>query len=1218
MSKPTYLGANVDVTVDSFAGLVNKTNEIRYDMGTIVVTVGPVLQPNTTNGALSSGNAHVQGYFSANTLIASDGLRGGSVSAPGLLQITSNTTFANSELVKIANNTINFLVDGATTTINSNTVINGTNASITANASISGATLAVSAVSSFTSNVSISGTTTTITSNVDVSTANVFIDASETTIGSNSTDVFDVNAVSTFQSDVTINSNTAITANLVHSGAVAQFDQNVILGSNSSDSVSVNGRIDTNIVPTSNNILDIGSTLNRWGNGHFSAVLSSSMFTGNLDSTDTITAANLDVTDTFETGAGSTVNLNGHINLGNDITDTLTVTARVDSAIIPLANTTYDLGSISNYWRNLFVANLVSADTVELTGGRLEFASALNNNRLVVESGNTSYSSLKMEFNHTGGTVNTTPLQFNRLEAIPTTDRAYSLGTLTNRFANVHVDVVTANTMSLGGALGQQVLLTGGDVRIQGNLRVDGNTSLSSNNVLSLSQGDIDTLRVFDTISISNTTVWSGNVTPTSNNVFEFGTPAKVLKAVYASDLHGNLAWSSVTSKPDPTVSVSLSGDVSGSGSATLTDLANGSISIATTIQPNSVALATDTTGSFVQQVTAGSGISVSGGTGENASVVVSHADTSTAANVAVNSSGGTVLQDITLNFDAYGHVVSRSVASVNLDGRYYTEAESDARFVNVTGDTITGNLSVGGTVYSTYFDGATGNSTFISAGETLSQFVSNVPNTGEIVHIGAEGGVKIYSSADNWATSWATSKHEATLLNTSGNSVFPGTVTATTFSGAFSGNGSNITALNGSNISTGTVADARIASTIVRTSRTINTGSGLSGGGNLSADRTLSVDSTVIRTTGNQTIGGTKTFTSVPIMSINSGEVLRLVNTSATGSPYMSFYQGGTRRAYIQYQDNGDYISLKNEVTLEELRIDGGSNGLIFVEGGTARTVYHSGNLPAYPSVGNGTITVQGTGVLGGSGAFSLNQSTSETVSISHDTMSFTEYSTNPGTNLVYSTLGFDAYGHVNAYGKTDLDGLYLRHSGNRTHYGTITFSQTSGNVIDVSGGASIKIAQNRFVYGETDFSASTVTDTTLELDLGSGSDFVVKTSTGTIDEIWHFDRSNGNFSAWGSITTLSDRRVKKNIAPIKGALNKVLALQGVTYTKTTGEDDKTEIGLIAQDIQKVVPELVTGEPDGEAMMTVNYANSVALLIEAIKEQQKQIQELKDKLNGI
>jgi len=84
----------------------------------------------------------------------------------------------------------------------------------------------------------------------------------------------------------------------------------------------------------------------------------------------------------------------------------------------------------------------------------------------------------------------------------------------------------------------------------------------------------------------------------------------------------------------------------------------------------------------------AGSTIITEAGSGlSKSSRTLSHADTSSQASV--NNSNGTVIQDITL--DTYGHITG--INSVNLDGRYYTESEADSRFVNVTGDTMTGVL---------------------------------------------------------------------------------------------------------------------------------------------------------------------------------------------------------------------------------------------------------------------------------------------------------------------------------------------------------------------------------------------------------------------------------------------------------------------------------------------------------------------------------------------
>ena len=83
------------------------------------------------------------------------------------------------------------------------------------------------------------------------------------------------------------------------------------------------------------------------------------------------------------------------------------------------------------------------------------------------------------------------------------------------------------------------------------------------------------------------------------------------------------LDWTNTTNKPDPKVTVTLTGDVTGTANTTLTDLASGTISVATTIAANSVALGTDTTGNYVAGVTQGTGITISGTAGEGWSPTV-------------------------------------------------------------------------------------------------------------------------------------------------------------------------------------------------------------------------------------------------------------------------------------------------------------------------------------------------------------------------------------------------------------------------------------------------------------------------------------------------------------------------------------------------------------------------------------------------------------------
>jgi len=114
----------------------------------------------------------------------------------------------------------------------------------------------------------------------------------------------------------------------------------------------------------------------------------------------------------------------------------------------------------------------------------------------------------------------------------------------------------------------------------------------------------------------------------------------------------------------------------------------------------------------------------------------------------------------------------------------------------------------------------------------------------------------------------------------------------------------------------------------------------------------------------------------------------------------------------------------------------------------------------------------------------------------------------------------------------------------------------------------------------------------------------------------------SDGTFHADGDIiaystTASSDKRLKKNIKPIDNALDIVDKLQGVHFNWK--KDDKKSIGYIAQDVEKVLPEMVKEQNhfnDG-SYKTVNYAAMVSVMGEAIKELRAEVEELKKQING-
>lgn len=106
----------------------------------------------------------------------------------------------------------------------------------------------------------------------------------------------------------------------------------------------------------------------------------------------------------------------------------------------------------------------------------------------------------------------------------------------------------------------------------------------------------------------------------------------------------------------------------------------------------------------------------------------------------------------------------------------------------------------------------------------------------------------------------------------------------------------------------------------------------------------------------------------------------------------------------------------------------------------------------------------------------------------------------------------------------------------------------------------------------------------------------------------------NTGDFTVTGNVTASSDRRLKKNIKPIGNAMEKITKLNGsVWQRKDTGQK---QTGLIAQEVEKVLPEAVQKDKDGYRSLA--YGNMVGLLVEGMKEQQQSIKELKERIKTL
>ena len=164
--------------------------------------------------------------------------------------------------------------------------------------------------------------------------------------------------------------------------------------------------------------------------------------------------------------------------------------------------------------------------------------------------------------------------------------------------------------------------------------------------------------------------------------------------------------------------------------------------------------------------------------------------------------------------------------------------------------------------------------------------------------------------------------------------------------------------------------------------------------------------------------------------------------------------------------------------------------------------------------------------------------------------------------------------------------------------------------------------------VEGDIDFDANGGNfkfsdDGTQVLDIAnSSSDVVIKTMVNDkdliikgIDNTSEITACTFDMSAAGKATfnddvvAFSDERLKSNIETIPNALDKVLKMRGVNFEK----NGHKSMGVIAQEVQKIIPEVVSTEmKDGEEYLGVAYPNMVGVLIEAIKDLQNQVNELK------
>jgi hypothetical protein len=189
-----------------------------------------------------------------------------------------------------------------------------------------------------------------------------------------------------------------------------------------------------------------------------------------------------------------------------------------------------------------------------------------------------------------------------------------------------------------------------------------------------------------------------------------------------------------------------------------------------------------------------------------------------------------------------------------------------------------------------------------------------------------------------------------------------------------------------------------------------------------------------------------------------------------------------------------------------------------------------------------------------------------------------------------------------------------------NLYHGGTNSYivNDTGDLIIDTAGDIQLDAdgAEIKLLDGGTQF--GTLFNTSSDFGIKSNvndKDLVFKGEDGgsTITALTLDMSSAGAATFNNNVTAYSDERLKSNIETLDGGLAKILSMRGVTYTRNDNEEGGQQVGVIAQEIEKILPQVVLTADDEMGTKSVDYSRLTAVLIEAVKELTTRIEKLEN-----
>jgi len=354
------------------------------------------------------------------------------------------------------------------------------------------------------------------------------------------------------------------------------------------------------------------------------------------------------------------------------------------------------------------------------------------------------------------------------------------------------------------------------------------------------------------------------------------------------------------------------------------------------------------------------------------------------------------------------------------------------------------------------------------------------------------------------------------------------------------------------------------------------------------------------------------------PVLTLTRGGNVG-IGTTDPGTAKLAVMNGnvgiGTTSPGAKLHISNGNIGLDNGYALSSKMGNGTMSWIMYMDGSNKTHVRGSGGGLSIDNYSQQSLlSIEDTGVATLRDSLKVGLNTVPSIAI--------EAATNTG-DAIYgyaTTSGIGVYGSSSSgagvAGNSSSNAGVLGISG--TNYGVAGYSTSSAGIYGqaTSGygvyGKTTGSGYAGYFSGKTWFSGGPVgiistNNAGLTINTSNSNCLVLNNTGNTYATIW--DDTGANLSYTGNWNNASDKSKKKNIKDIKYGLKETLMLKPVSFTwKKTGEED---IGFIAQDVKRVIPEVVHG---AEGNLSLSYGQMAALLTKAIQEQQKTISELKSK----